>query len=168
MLAGGIAAPALAGDAVDLPLVAGLQGVSIRVYTSVDITNRTSQPTDVAFEHIATDHGVDVAGTLITGLAGYANFHTDDIIAYLAAKGCLTSAQAANTKGTMLLTFLRPSFTEGNEAGVTVRTYNFLTPGQAASVGYAYSGFALRRDGAHSLSGRPGARPPRDRACRSS
>jgi len=156
VLAGSIAAPALAGYAVDLPIVAGLQGVSTRFYTAVDITNRTSQATDVAFEYIATDYSVDVAGTLITGLAGYANFHTDDIIMYLAGQGFLTSAQAANTKGTMLLTFLNPSFIEGNEAGVTVHTYNFLTPGQPASVGYAYSGFALRAEGAHSLAATAG------------
>ncbi|MFI5165735.1 MAG: hypothetical protein ACHQQS_03870 [Thermoanaerobaculales bacterium] len=151
-----VAMPAFAGFAVDLPLVAGLQGVSTRFYTSVDITNKTSGPTDVAFEYIATDYSVDVAGTLITGLAGFANFHSDDIIVYLAGKGFLTAGQAANTKGSMLLTFLSPNFTEGNEAAVTVRTYNFLTPGQTPSVGYAYSGFPLRREGQHSLSATAG------------
>ncbi len=151
-----VATAAFAGFAVDLPLVAGLQGVSTRFYTAVDITNRTSQATDVAFEYIATDLSVDVAGTLVAGLAGNSNFHSDDIITYLADHGFLTAAQAANTKGTMLLTFLSPSFSEGTEAGVTVRTYNFVLPGQPASIGYSYAGFPLRREGAHTLSATAG------------
>jgi hypothetical protein len=148
-----VAAPAFAGFAVDLPLVAGLQGVSTRFYTAIDITNHSSQATDVAFEYISTDYSVDAHGTLITGLPGYGNFHTDDIIVFLGNQGFLTPGQAANTKGTLLLTFTNPSFTQGNEAVVTVRTYNFLTPGQTPSVGYAYTGFPLRREGAHALTG---------------
>jgi len=155
-LAALVAPAAFAGFAVDLPLVAAQQGVSTRFYTSVDITNRNALSTDVAFEYIASDYSVDVAGTLIPGLAGFANFHTDDIIAYLGSKGFLTATEVANTKGTMLLTFLNPNFTTGEEASVTVRTYNFLTPGQAPSVGYAYSGFLLRREGAHTVSGTAG------------
>jgi len=150
-LIGLVAAPALAGFAVDLPIVAGLQGISTRFYTSIDITNNSTQATDVAFEYIATDYSVDVAGTLVAGLPGLGNFHSDDVIIYLSNHGVLTADQARNSKGSMLLTFTNPSFTTGREASATVRTYNYLTTGQTPSVGYSYRGFPLRREGAHSL-----------------
>jgi len=146
-----IAGPAFAGFAVDLPIVAGVQGVSTRFYTAVDITNTSAVATDVAFEYISSDYTIDAAGTLLTGLAGGSSFHTEDIIATLASHGFLTSNQAKNTKGTMLLTFLSPAFTAGTEATVTVRTYNFLTSGKTPSVGFSYTGFTLRRRGPHSL-----------------
>ncbi|HUK11872.1 MAG TPA: hypothetical protein VLW17_01105 [Thermoanaerobaculaceae bacterium] len=147
-----LAAPAFAGFSVDLPIVAGLQGVSTRFYTAVDVTNYSAQPTDVSFEYISTDYTVEAHGTLVTGLPAHGNFHTDDVIIYLANHGFLTADQAKNSKGTMLLTFTNPAFLEGSEAAVTVRTYNFLTPGQPASVGYSYRGFVVRGEGAHALS----------------
>jgi hypothetical protein len=147
-----VAAPALAGFSVDLPLVAGLQGVSTRFYTSIDVTNNSSGPTDVIFEYIATDLSVDVAGTLVTGLPAYGNFHADDLMVYLAGQGYLTQGQSTNTKGTLLLTFTAAGFTTGSEASASVRTYNYITAGQAPSVGYAYRAIPLRKNGSHTVS----------------
>jgi len=147
-----LASSAFAGYSVDLPIVAGLQGVSTRFYTSLDITNWTTQATDVSFEYISTDYTVEAHGTLVTGVGGHGNFHTDDIIAFLASKGFLTADQAKNSKGTLLLTFTNPAFLEGSEATATVRTYNFLTTGQTPSVGYSYRGFVVRGEGSHTVS----------------
>jgi hypothetical protein len=146
------AIPAFATFSVDLPVVTHAVGATATFYTSMDVTNNTSQPTGVNFEYVSSDLAVDVSGTLVVALNPRGNFHTDDVLGALAAQGAITSAQAANGFGTLLLTFTNPSFTTGNEASVTVRVYNYLTPGQKPSVGLAYRGVIVRKNGSHSLS----------------
>lgn len=144
--------PAFATFSVDLPIVTHAIGATATFYTSMDVTNNTAQPTGVNFEYVSSDLTVDVSGTLVAALGTRGNFHTDDVLGTLASQGAITSAQAANGFGTLLLTFMSPSFTTGNEASVTVRVYNYLTAGQKPSVGLAYRGVVLRKNGSHSLS----------------
>ena len=146
------AVPAFAVFSVDLPIVTHAVGASATFYTSMDVTNNTAQPTGVNFEYVSSDLAVDVSGTLVAVLGAHGNFHTDDVLGTLASQGAITSAQAASGFGTLLLTFMNPSFTTGNEASVTVRVYNFLNAGQRPSVGLAYRGIVLRKNGSHSLS----------------
>ncbi len=147
----GLALPASAGFSVDFPLVMGLAGASTRFYTAMDITNNSAEATDVTFEYISDNLTIDVAGVLLVALPGHGNFHTGDFIQYLASQEFLTTAQAANTKGTLLLTFTNPNFTAGTEASATLRTFNYVTPGQRPSIGFAYRAIPLRKNGSHSL-----------------
>jgi hypothetical protein len=147
-----LAVPAFAIFSVDLPVVTHAVGASATFYTSMDVTNNTGQPTSVNFEYVSSDLAVDVQGTLVAALGAYGNFHTDDVLGTLASQGAITSAQATNGFGTLLITFGNPSFTTGNEASVTVRVYNYLSAGQKPSVGLAYRGVVLRKNGSHSLS----------------
>jgi hypothetical protein len=147
-----IAAPAFASFSVDLPIVTRAQGATTTFYTSIDITNNAAQPTDVMYEYISADLSIDVTGTLVRNLAGRANFHQDDLLAYLASAGAITNDQANSTFGTMLLNFTNPSFTQGTEASATVRVYNYLTNGQRPSIGLAYRAIPLTKNGSHSLS----------------
>jgi hypothetical protein len=147
----GLALPASAGYSVDFPLVMGLAGASTRFYTAMDITNNSAEATDVTFEYISDGLTIDVAGVLLVNLPGHGNFHTDDFIQYLAAQGFITSAQAANTKGTLLLTFTNANFTTGTEASATLRTFNYVISGQRPSIGFAYRAIPLRKNESHSL-----------------
>jgi hypothetical protein len=140
------------GFSADLPAVVRVQGATTFFYTSLDVTNNSAQPTDVLFEYISGDLAVDVAGSLVTGLAAHHSFHQDDFIEYLANQGFLTAAQAGSAFGTLLVTFTNPSFTTGSEASVSVRIYNYVTAGQLPSIGFAYRGQVLRLNGSHSLS----------------
>src|SRR5579859_3420948 len=121
---------------VDLPIVTHTQGVSTVFYTALDVTNHTSQTTDVNFEYLSNDQTVAASGKL-TSLGAYGNFHTDDILPYLASQNFITSAQASSF-GTLLITFSNTTFTNGNEASVTARLYNYVNSGQKPSVGLAY------------------------------
>ena len=137
--------------AVDLPVVTHTQGVSTTFYTALDVTNHTSQTTDVNFEYLASDLSIDATGKLTT-LGARGNFHSDDILTYLASQNFITTAQANNGFGTLLITFANATFINGNEASATARVYNYLNAGQRPSVGLAYRGVVLRKNGAHSLS----------------
>ena len=143
------ATAAYADFAVDLPIVTHTTGVSTTFYTALDVTNHTSQSATVDFEYIANDLSVSISGRLAT-LGAYGNFHTDDILPYLASQSFITASQA-NGFGTLLITFTNASFVTGNEASVTARIYNFLNAGQQPSVGLAYRGVALRKNGDHIL-----------------
>jgi hypothetical protein len=144
--------PLFATFSVDLPVVTHAIGATATFYTSMDVTNNTSQPTGVNFEYVSSDLAVDVSGTLVPALGAHGNFHTEDVLGTLASQGAITAAQASNGFGTLLITFMNPSFTTGNEASVTVRVYNYLNAGQKPSVGLAYRGVVLRKNGSHSLS----------------
>ena len=152
LIVAAMAAPAFASFSVDLPIVTRAQGATTTFYTSIDITNNAAQPTDVMYEYISADLSIDASGTLIRNLAGRANFHQDDLMAYLASVGAISSDQANSTFGTMLLNFTNPSFTTGTEASATVRVYNYLTNGQRPSIGLAYRAIPLTKNGSHSLS----------------
>ena len=146
------ALPAFATFSVDLPIVTHAVGATATFYTSMDVTNHTNQPTGVNFEYVSSDLSVDVSGTLVAALGPYGNFHTDDVLGTLASQGAITQGQASSGFGTLLITFANPGFTTGNEASVTVRVYNYLTAGQRPSVGLAYRGVVLRKNGSHALS----------------
>ena len=146
------AVPAFAVFSIDLPIVTHATGATTTFYTSMDVTNNSSQPTGVNFEYVSAGLDVDVSGTLVAVLGPHGNFHTDDVLGTLASQGAITSAQAASGFGTLLITFMNPSFTTGNEASVTVRVYNYLNAGQKPSVGLAYRGVVLHKNGSHSLS----------------
>jgi hypothetical protein len=145
------AAPAFATFSVDLPIVTHAVGATATFYTSMDVTNQTNQTTAVNFEYVASDLSVDVSGVLVASLGPYGNFHTDDVLATLASQGAITQAQAASGFGTLLISFMNPAYTNGSEASVTVRVYNYLNAGQNPSVGLAYRGVVLRKNGSHSL-----------------
>jgi hypothetical protein len=146
-----IVAPlAYGGFAVDLPIVTHTTGSSTTFYTALDVTNNTSQTTDVNFEYISNDLAVSASGKLTT-LGAYGDFHSDDILSDLASRNAITAAQAASF-GTMLITFSAPTFTTGTEAAVTARIYNFVNAGQRPSVALAYRGQVLRKNGRHTVS----------------
>ena len=146
-----IGIPAFATFNVDLPIVTHVQGASTTFFTSVDVTNNTSASTGVAFEYISSDLSVDATGSL-PSLGPHGNFHTDDILTYLASQGAITAAQGASGFGTMLLTFTNPTFTTGTEASASARVYNFLNAGQTPSVGLAYRAPVLTTSGSHTVS----------------
>ncbi len=147
-----VAASAFGTFSVDLPVVTHVAGATTTFYTSMDITNNTAQPTGVNYEYVSSDLSVDARGTLIPALGAHGNFHTDDVLAALQSVGAISADQAASGFGTLLVTFMNPAFTNGNEASVTVRVYNYLTAGQKPSVGLAYRGIVVRKNGSHSLS----------------
>lgn len=139
---------ATGGFSVFLPVVARVQGSSTFFYPTIDITNNTSQATDVLFSY-TTGEGTK-SGTLLT-LQGRSNFHSDDFIQLLATNGILTQDQANNSFGTMVLTFTNTSFTNGNEASAVVRIFNYLTGNSGPSIGLAYRAPVLRAGSVHKL-----------------
>jgi hypothetical protein len=143
--------PAFAAFAVDLPVVTHVQGASATFYTSLDVTNHTTAMTGVSFEYISSDLSVDAIGNL-PALGPNGNFHTDDVLTYLASQGVITAAQGASGFGTMLITFSNPTFNTGTEASATVRIYNYLNAGQTPSVGLAYRAIPLTTTGSHTVS----------------
>ncbi len=145
-----LAAPAFAAISVDLPVVTHVQGATTTFYTSLDVTNHTAASTAVAFEYISSDLSVDATGNL-PSLGPHGNFHTDDVLTYLANNSFITAAQGASGFGTLLITFTNQAFTTGNEASATARIYNYLNGGQTPSVGLAYRGQLLTTNGSHTL-----------------
>jgi len=143
--------PAFGAFNVDLPVVTHVQGASATFYTSLDVTNHTTATTGVSFEYISSDLAVDAVGSL-PALGPHGNFHTDDVLTYLANQGFITAAQGASGFGTMLITFSNPTFTTGTEASATARVFNYLNSGQTPSVGLAYRGIPLTTNGSHTLS----------------
>jgi hypothetical protein len=143
--------PAFAAFAVDLPVVVHAQGATTVFYTSLDVSNHSNASTAVTFEYISSDLSVDATGTL-TQLGPHGNFHTDDVLGYLAGRGFLTADQARNGFGTMLITFANPSLVLGTEASASVRIYNYLNAGQTPSVGLAYRAVPLKLNGPHTVS----------------
>ena len=81
------AVPAFAIFSVDLPVVTHVAGATTTFFTSMDVTNNTAQATGVNFEYVSSDLSVDVSGTLVAALGAHGNFHTDDVLATLAAQG---------------------------------------------------------------------------------
>lgn len=143
--------PLFASFAVDLPVVVHAQGATTVFYTSLDVSNHTSAATGVSFEYISSDLSVDATGSF-PQLGAYGNFHTDDILGYLANQGAITAAQASNGFGTMLITFSNSAFTAGTEASASARIYNYLNSGQQPSVGLAYRAVPLAPNGPHTVS----------------
>src|SRR5438552_12014390 len=85
LLINALALPAFGAFSVDLPIVSRSVGSTSTSYTSIDITNNASQPTDVSFEYLSSDGVIDVFGTLVSNLPGRGNFHQEDLLQYLSS-----------------------------------------------------------------------------------
>jgi len=139
------------GFTVFLPIVGKVLGSTI-FYTSLDVTNTANQSVPVSYFFFNTDGSIAKSGSLTT-LAPVQNFHRDDFIQYMVERGILTSSQAANIFGTLLLTFDNASFTEGTEASAVARIFNYYPSGTSGpTIGLAYRGEVLQTNGAHKLS----------------
>ena len=134
------------GFSVDLPIVGRVHGATT-FFTALDITNNSTQSTDVEFEYTPADGSAPRAGLLGT-LAPLDNIHIDDFLQSLATSGIIASGD--DGFGTLLLTFTNPSFTKGTEATAVARVYSFA-PGGKATYGIAYRAPALTTNGAHAL-----------------
>lgn len=140
------------GFSVDLPVVARARGFSTRFFTSLDITNNTSQPTDVDFSYTPADGSATRSGSFGT-LLGFDSMHTEDVLLSLASAGIMPPGQADNTFGTMLLTFDNPAFRTGNEATAVARVWSFASGSAGPTNGTAYRAQPLHTGGAHVLAG---------------
>lgn len=137
------------GFSVDLPVVGHVHGATATFSTSLDITNNTSQPTDVEFFYTPADGSAPRSG-VIANLPGFDNAHFDDFLQGLASAGVIPSNQAANSFGSLLLTFTNPAFHTGSEATAVARVFS---PGtQGGTFGLAYRARPIETNGAHSLS----------------
>jgi hypothetical protein len=139
-----------AGFSVDFPVVGHVHGASTTFLTSLDITNNTAQPTDVDFFYTPADGSATRSGTFGT-LQGFDDIHSDDFLQSLVDTGVITSNQADNSFGTLLLTFNNPSFTRGTEATAVARIYSFAAGTSGPTYGLSYRATPLHTDGAHSL-----------------
>ncbi len=137
------------GFSVDLPIVGRVRGVSTMFFTSLDITNNTTQPTGVDFFYTPADGSVVRSGSFGT-LLGFDNMHTEDVLESLATAGIIPPGQE-NSFGTLLLTFDNPSFKTGSEATAVARIWSFAGGNAGPTYGLAYRAPALHTDGAHSL-----------------
>jgi hypothetical protein len=140
------------GFSVDLPVVARARGFSTMFFTSLDITNNTSQPTDVDFFYTPADGSATRSGSFGM-LLGFDNIHTEDVLLSLVSAGIMPPGQADNTLGTMLLTFDNPSFHTGNEATAVARVWSFASGSAGPTNGSAYRALPLHTGGAHVLAG---------------
>ncbi len=136
------------GFSVDLPVVGRVQGASATFITSLDISNNTAQSTDVEFAYTPADGSAIRNGAMAT-LNGFDNLHVDDFLASLQSAGMITPNQAANSFGTLLLTFTNPAFHVGTEATAVARIYSLAPNG--GTYGLAYRARPIETNGSHSL-----------------
>jgi hypothetical protein len=141
-----------AGFSVDLPVVARTRGFSTTFFTSLDITNNTSQPTDVDFFYTPADGSATRSGSFGT-LLGFDNIHTEDVLLSLVSAGIMPPGQGDHTFGTMLLTFDNAAFRTGNEATAVARVWSFASGSAGPTNGTAYRAQPLHTGGAHALAG---------------
>ena len=87
---------------------------------------------------------------MLATLSGFDNLHFDDFLQALASAGVITSNQADNAFGSLLLTFTNPAFRSGTEATAVARIYSLASPN--GTYGLAYRARPIETDGAHSLS----------------
>jgi hypothetical protein len=137
------------GFSVDLPIVARVHGATTNFFTALDVTNNSTQPTDVEFFYTPADGSAARSGILTT-LSGLDNLYIDDFQQSLVSSGVMPPSQADNNFGTLLLTFTNPSFNKGTEATAVARVYS-LAAGNA-TYGLAYRARPLQTNGSHSLS----------------
>jgi hypothetical protein len=140
------------GFSVDFPIVGRVRGASTTFFTALDITNNTSQPTNVDFFYTPADGSATTSGTLGT-LQGFDEIQTDDFLQSLVDSGIISSNLAASTFGTLLLTFDNPTFTKGTEVSAVARIYSFVSGTSGPTFGLSYRANPLHTSGAHSLAG---------------
>jgi hypothetical protein len=136
------------GFSVDLPVVGRVQGATTTFFTSLDISNNTAQSTEVDFAYTPADGSAVRSGVLGT-LNGFDNLHIDDFLGSLESSGMITANQAANSFGTLLLTFTNPAFHAGTEASAVARVYSNAPNG--GTYGLAYRAVPMQTNGSHSL-----------------
>jgi hypothetical protein len=137
------------GFSVDLPVVGHVRAATTTFSTSLDISNNTAQSTDVEFFFTPAD-GSAPHGGVLANLSGFDNLHFDDFLQALVSAGVMTSNQADNSFGTLLLTFTNPSFRSGTEATAVARILSPASPG--GTYGLAYRARPIETNGPHSLS----------------
>ena len=137
------------GFSVDLPVVGRVIGATTTFTTALDITNNSSQSTDVDFFFTPADGSAPRSGHLAT-LSGFDNLHVDDFLQALVSAGQMTPNQATNTFGSLLLTFTNPQFRSGTEATAVARIFNSASP--SGTYGLAYRARPIETSGPHSLS----------------
>jgi hypothetical protein len=130
------------GFSVDLP------APPTTFFTSLDISNNTAQSTEVDFAYTPADGSAVRSGVLGT-LNGFDNLHIDDFLGSLESSGMITANQAANSFGTLLLTFTNPAFHAGTEASAVARVYSNAPNG--GTYGLAYRAVPMQTNGSHSL-----------------
>jgi len=136
------------GFSVDLPVVGRVHGATTTFSTALDVTNNTSQSTEVEFAWTPADGSATRTGVFGT-LAGFDNLHVDDFLLSLQSAGIITPNQAENSFGTLLLTFTNPAFHTGTEATAMARVYS-PAPG-GGTYGLAYRARPIETNGSHSL-----------------
>ncbi|HEY8131421.1 MAG TPA: hypothetical protein VII12_05980 [Thermoanaerobaculia bacterium] len=134
---------------MDLPIVGNVRGATTAFSTSLDISNNTSQSTDVEFFFTPADGSAPRSGLLAT-LSGFDNLALADFLQSLAAAGVITPNQASNSFGTLMLTFTNPEFHVGNEATAIARIVSNAVP--SGTYGLAYRARPVETKGPHSLS----------------
>ena len=97
------------------------------VRTSVDISNNTT--TDgvnavLQYCYAVNDTFQGCTNQLAISLGHLDNFHSDDIVSYLAGQGLLAPGAQDNSLGTLLVTFTNLPSSNGWEGSVTASTYN--------------------------------------------
>ena len=137
------------GFTVDLPIVGHVIGATSTFSTSLDVTNNTAQSTEVDFFFTPADGSAPRSGVLGT-LSGFDNIHVDDFLQALASAGIITTNQASNSFGTLLLTFTNTAFRTGTEATAVARVFSPASP--SGTFGLAYRGRPVETNGPHSLS----------------
>ncbi|HVQ54357.1 MAG TPA: hypothetical protein VMT25_04215 [Thermoanaerobaculia bacterium] len=97
------------------------------VRTSVDISNNTT--TDgvnavMQYCYAVNDAFQGCTNQITVSLGHLDNFHSDDIVAYLAGQGALAPGAQDNSLGTLLVTFTNLPSSDGWEGSVSASTYN--------------------------------------------
>ena len=97
------------------------------IRTSVDISNNTTADgVNASLQYCYAVSGVwqDCSTALGIPLGHLDNFHSDDIVGYLAGQGVLAPGAQADSLGTLLVTFTNLPSSVGWEGSVTASTYN--------------------------------------------
>ena len=97
------------------------------IRTSVDISNNTT--TDgvnavMQYCYAVNDAFQGCTNQITVSLGHLDNFHSDDIVGYLAGQGVLAPGAQDNSLGTLLVTFTNLPSSDGWEGSVTASTYN--------------------------------------------
>ena len=97
------------------------------VRTSVDISNNTTRDgvnAVLQYCYAVSDTFQGCTNQLAISLGHYDNFHSDDIVSYLAGQGLLAPGAQDNSLGTLLVTFNNLPSSDGWEGSVNATTYN--------------------------------------------
>ncbi len=97
------------------------------VRTSVDISNNTTTDgvnATLQYCYAINDAWQSCSHAVLVSLGHLDNFHSDDIVSYLAGQGVLAPGAQDNSLGTLLVTFTNLPSSTGWEGTVSASTYN--------------------------------------------